>query len=139
MRSALSLVLLSACSLWGCSSDHDAVEKRLSELRNDIQKLQTSNDALSDRLDSLETKVASSPTPAPGTNEKRVERPPPRVVKLVPGAEGEVAPDGTPGEVSPDERPDAPGQRPMIRVRGGSSKDSRSGSDTLARQSEDNR
>lgn len=134
MRSALA-TLLFACLSSGCSSDRDAIEKRLSELREDIRKLQANNDSLATRLDSLETRVAAStPSSSPtSTAEARVERPPLRVVKLVPGGDGDnaVVSDDAPTEVKPEERPDAPGQRPVIRLRGKGG----DGVDALARQS----
>jgi hypothetical protein len=144
MRSALlSMLFLSAFCAWGCSSDRDAMEKRLAELGKDIQRLQSSNDELADRLGDLETKVATAPAaPRSEPGEKRLERPPLRVVKLVPGADAELPADGGPAvaEVAPDERPDAPGQRPVIRLRGGKESRSSDASDTLARQgSEDSR
>jgi hypothetical protein len=141
MRSAVpSVLLFSTLCVLGCASDNDAISKRLAELRKDIQRLQSSNDELADRMNDLETKVATSPpSPRSEPGENRRERPPLRVVKLVPGGSAEAPTDGAP-EMAPEERPDAPGQRPVIRLRGGKESRASDASDTLARQaSEDSR
>lgn len=131
MRSALlplCLLLLSSA----CSTDKSSIDKRLAELGEEIRRVQSKNDALASRLDELAVKVqasqqAASTRPDPAA----AQRPQLRVVKLVPG-EGGAPLAGPDAEVLPDERPDAPGQRPVIRVRGREGRDS---SDTVARQS----
>ena len=120
-------------SALGCSSGQAAIEKRLVELSEEIRRLQSKDDRIVSRLDELETRAASAvPATAPADG-ARVERPPLRVVKVVPGAEAASAENPGP-EVAPEERPDAPGQRPMIRLRG-SSKERGSDGDAVARQS----
>lgn len=131
MRSALMplfLLLLSSA----CSSDRSSIDKRLAELGEEIRRLQSKNDALATRVDGLEGKVqASAARPSADAKEPLAARPALRVVKLVPGEEGAslASPES---EVLPDERPDAPGQRPVIRLRGREGRDS---SDAVARQS----
>jgi len=115
MRSAFSLLCLLAL---GCSSDRDAIEKRLSTLRDDITRVQAENDRLSERVETLEVKQSAPPAPAEAAS-ARVERPALKVVKLVPDEAGGESGAASPGaEPSPEERPDAPGTRPVIRVRG---------------------
>lgn len=118
MRSVVACIWLSTWVL-GCSSDRDAVDKRLAELGEDIRKLRSSHDAVLGRLDLLESnppQAEQAPrTPRPGT----LERPELRVVTLAPEA-GQASNDATlDSEVTPEERPDAPGPRPVIRLRGG--------------------
>ncbi|HTU61634.1 MAG TPA: hypothetical protein VMF89_24430 [Polyangiales bacterium] len=113
MRSAYLVLpcwLLAAAA--GCSSDHDALEKRLNGLRDDISHLQADNDRLTERIDGLEAK-GREPSKAANTPAEPA-RPNLRVVKLSP--DNAVAQVGS--EVSPEDRPDAPGNRPVIRVRG---------------------
>lgn len=105
----------------GCASDRDAIDRRLAGLSDDITRLQAVNDRLVQRVDALEIERAakrqqlSQPKASPA-----VEHAPLKVVKLEP--EGGVAGLGAPSpDVSPAERPDAPGERPVIRLRGGSS------------------
>lgn len=104
-----------------CANDHDAVQKRLSDLSKDIQRLQTSNDALSERVEGLEAKVTAARAAPRAEAEASSERPPLRVVKLVPGPVAAGSVPGEAEEVAAEERPDAPGQRPVIRLRGGGS------------------
>ncbi|HEY8943947.1 MAG TPA: hypothetical protein VIM73_06790 [Polyangiaceae bacterium] len=136
MRSAVCLGLLPLLLL-ACSSDRDAIDKRLAELREDIRKLQSNQDSMSGRLDSLEIKSAQQAPRPP--SEQRVERPELKVVKVVPGSDTTPSAGSAEPEVAPEERPDAPGERPVIRLRG--SKESRvgEGSETVARQSEESR
>ena len=86
----------------GCASDSDAVEKRLSELREDIRKLQNDNDRVSERLEAVELRqaqeVAAHNAPkAPAGNPETVSRPRLKVLHLTPGDENPPA-QGTAGE-----------------------------------------
>lgn len=120
MRPTLALVCL---LVFGCSSDRDAIEKRLAGLRDDITRVQAENDRLSERVEALEVKqVTPAVAHAPAAS-ARSDRPALKVVKLVPGEDGGESLAAGPGvETSPEERPDAPGSRPVIRVRGKESK-----------------
>ncbi|MFO7179239.1 MAG: hypothetical protein DIU78_011120 [Pseudomonadota bacterium] len=116
-----SALLVSAFATLGCASDREGLERRLAELADDIARLQAKNDRLSERLDALETQqsaatpAAPAATPAPAA--ERVERPPLKVVKLEPPEDLPLSRPKSP-EVAPEERPDAPGDRPVIRLRG---------------------
>ncbi|HET9960353.1 MAG TPA: hypothetical protein VFQ61_37940 [Polyangiaceae bacterium] len=116
MRTLLLSCILSALAL-SCSSDRDAVEKRLAGLREDITRLQSQNDRLAERVEVLESRPA--PVSAPQPTEPRAERPPLKIVRLYPGEASPTAgePDAS-TELPVDERPDAPGNRPVIRLRG---------------------
>jgi len=98
----------------GCASDSDAVEKRLSELREDIRKLQNDNDRVSERLEALELRQAaqarSTPAPAEAAPET-VSRPRLKVVRL--------SPDGkAPTEAEPAEAQPAPDEAPTMILKG---------------------
>lgn len=117
----------------GCSTDRDAMDKRLAGLRDDIARLQADNDRLSERVDALETHPAPAPVPAKDTAASKEEsRPPLKVVKLVPNAA--PAGDSNSGDVAVDERVDAPGNRPVIRVYGRDSRDDRRAQVSLSRK-----
>lgn len=124
---------LSLCALaaFGCTSSHDGVEKRLASLRDDITRLQTDNDRLLERVDALEarqTRPTPTPPPAPSAapGEKSSARAPLKVVKLFPGDAPPVNDDpSAPQELAADERPDAPGTRPVIKLRGNPEEQSR--------------
>jgi hypothetical protein len=122
----IPLVLFAA---FGCTSSHDGVEKHLASLRDDITRLQTDNDRLLERVDALEarqTRPTPTPVPAAPPGEKTSTRSPLKVVKLFPGDAPPVTDDPTaPQELAADERPDAPGTRPVIRLRGKSEDESR--------------
>jgi hypothetical protein len=117
MRVALlcSLLLLPTV---GCASDRDAIDKRMSGLREDITRLQAENDRLGERVDALEVKGSPAPTKAAAPADPKLERAPLKVVKLVPGDGPATSSDAEAPELAADERPDAPGTRPMIRLRG---------------------
>lgn len=107
------LVCLAAA---GCASDRDAIDRRLEGLSEDITRLQSTNDRLMQRLDQLEVERASRrevQAPAPAA---QPEHAPLKVVKLEPTSPTPVSSPNTP--VSPAELPDAPGDRPVIRLRG---------------------
>ena len=89
------------------------MEKRLNALRDDISHLQADNDRLTERLDGLEAK-GREPSKAASAAPTEPARPNLRVVKLSP--DNNVVQANS--EVLPEDRPDAPGNRPMIRVRG---------------------
>lgn len=130
---AISLML----PLFGCASDREAVEKRLAGLRDDITRLQTENDRLGERVDALEAKGAT-PAAAPATSDNKLSRPPLKVVKLMPGEAELAGVEAESPDVAPDERADAPGARPMIRLRGkGEGREDGRGSGPNSRQAED--
>lgn len=121
----------SFCSLWlllasfGCASDRDAIDKRMAGLREDITRLQAENDRLGERVGALEVK-GSAPAAKSGaaSGAPKVERAPLKVVKLVPGEGPVTSSDAAATELAADERPDAPGTRPVIRLRGSKSEES---------------
>ncbi|HVJ20239.1 MAG TPA: hypothetical protein VM686_32715 [Polyangiaceae bacterium] len=87
---AVSLGLFS-----GCASDSDAVEKRLSQLRDDIRKLQNDNDRVSERLEAVELRqartAASQNAPKAAASAETVSRPRLKVLHLTPGDENPTA------------------------------------------------
>lgn len=100
----------------GCASDRDAIDRRLEGLSEDITRLQATNDRLMQRVDQLEVERASrreAKAPPPAT---QPEHAPLKVVKLEPESTNAVVSPIAP--VSPAELPDAPGDRPVIRLRG---------------------
>lgn len=102
------------------------MEKRLASLRDDITRLQADNDRLVERVDALETRPTRAPAPTTAPNEKVNARAPLKVVTLTPGDVALPSDEGAPQEVAVDDRPDAPGSRPVIRLRGKAEDDSRS-------------
>jgi hypothetical protein len=118
---AMRIAALSAISLMlsalGCASDREAVEKRLAGLRDDITRVQTENDRLAERVDALENKAVPASV-APVASENKLNRPPLKVVKLMPGEAMTASNDPDAPDIAPEERPDAPGTRPVIRLRG---------------------
>ncbi len=105
---AVSLGLFS-----GCASDSNAVEKRLSQLRDDIRKLQNDNDRVSERLEAVELRqaqeVAARNAPkAPGAAAETVSRPRLKVLHLSPGDD---SPPAEGSAVQPASQDSAP---PMI-------------------------
>ena len=132
MRAVLICSILVA-AISGCSSDRDAMDKRLAGLRDDIARLQADNDRLSERVEALETHPAPAPAPAKQAAANADESHAPlKVVKLVPNAA--PAGDSNTGDVAADERVDAPGNRPVIRVYGRESRDDRRDRVSLSRQ-----
>lgn len=100
----------------GCASDRDAIDRRLEGLSEDITRLQATNDRLMQRLDQLEVERASrreAKAPAPPV---QPEHAPLKVVKLEPESASSASSPSAP--VSAAELPDAPGDRPVIRLRG---------------------
>ena len=110
----------------GCASNQDGMEKRLASLRDDITRLQADNDRLVERVDALETRPTRAPAPATAPAEKVNSRAPLKVVTLTPDDVAAPMDDAAPQEVAVDDRPDAPGSRPVIRVRGKAEEDGRS-------------
>jgi hypothetical protein len=136
MRAAVFSTLVLLFSTAGCASDRDAIDKRMAGLREDITRLQAENDRLGDRIDALEVKNSapvSKNAAAPGAAEPKVERAPLKVVKLLPGDAPTGTADADAPELAADERPDAPGTRPVIRLRGKDA-DSREGRSSPKRQ-----
>ena len=110
MRSACFVALVRPvlaallCSVLGCSSDKDHMEKQLSKLREEVQHLQSDTDRMGERLDAMEVRQAAVPHYA----EERVaqsattlSRPKLKVVRVEPGAEGAVA-ETEPADAPPD-------------------------------------
>jgi len=99
----------------GCASDSDAVEKRLSQLREDIRKLQNDNDRVSERLEAVELRqaqlAASQNAPAPGKEAETVSRPRLKVLHLTPG-------DETPTAEGADSAPSAQDSGPRMILKG---------------------
>jgi hypothetical protein len=118
MRVALFCSLLLLLPTAGCASDRDAIDKRMAGLRDDITRLQAENDHLGERVDALEVKGPAPAKAAATPAEPKVERAPLKVVKLVPGEGPAPSGDAEAPELAADERPDAPGTRPVIRLRG---------------------
>jgi hypothetical protein len=116
MRPVLLVLLCGCLGSFGCSSDHEAMEKRLASLRDDITHLQAENDRLNERVDGLESKSAVAEKPISAAPVARQEHPALRVVKLEPGDALALS---EPADLPADERADAPGNRPVIRLRGG--------------------
>ena len=85
------LVLLAFVPLAaGCASDKDHVEKQLSKLNDEVQRMQSETDRMGERLDAMEARQAS----APRANEERIAsntpavvRPKLKVVRMEPGDE----------------------------------------------------
>ena len=119
-----SALLVSTLTALGCASDREGMQRRLAERADDIARVQAKHDRLSERLDALEMQKAAPAVPAPAAGApqaaapaERVERPPLKVVKLEPTEELPLSRPKAP-EIAPEERPDAPGDRPVIRLRG---------------------
>ncbi|MEZ4219855.1 MAG: hypothetical protein R3B13_02930 [Polyangiaceae bacterium] len=119
MRHSLTFLGLLAATgflLLGCGSDHDKMEKHLKDMRDEITRLQNSQDRIGERLMALEMQQsAAAKTGAKSKSDSaktdRVERPPLKVIKLAPnGADSES---GEPKEPADDEKP-----RPAIKLRG---------------------
>jgi hypothetical protein len=113
------LPVLLVAILGGCSSGLDGVEKRLGSMRDEITALQNQNDRLVERVDALELRrvqAATPPAPAAAAKAATTERPPLKIVRLVPG-EGEQGAAPT-GDASAGESADDPGPRTVIRGRG---------------------
>jgi hypothetical protein len=100
-----------------CASDRDAIDRRLAGLSDDISRLQATNDRLMQRVDALELERSTRRERAGATPAPALEHAPLKVVKLEP-ASGAPAQSNTPPELAAAERPDAPGERPVIRLRG---------------------
>jgi hypothetical protein len=101
-----------------CASDRNAIDKRLADLSDDIGRLQATNDRLLQRVDALEVERSTRrERPAATPAVSMAEHAPLKVVKLEPVSANAAQPPSSP-DVSPAERPDAPGERPVIRLRG---------------------
>lgn len=135
MRAAVFSTLVLLFSTAGCASDKNAIDKRMAGLRDDITRLQAENDRLGERMEALEVKT---PAPAPknaaaaAPTDTKVERAQLKVVKLLPGEAPAASSDAAAVELAADERPDAPGARPVIRLRGKGEGDSREGKSSSA-------
>src|SRR5687767_1018166 len=123
----------------GCASDRDAIDRRLAGLSDDISRLQATNDRLVQRVDALEVERSALPSHGSKSRAKpaaSVEHAPLKVVKLEPAEGGIATLSARTPEVAPAERPDAPGERPVIRLRGrGESKADNKGGDGPPRES----
>lgn len=101
-----------------CASDRDAIDSRLADLSEDISRLQATNDRLLQRVDALELeRTTRRERPAATPAAPLAEHAPLKVVRLEP-SNGLAARAPASPDVSPAERPDAPGDRPVIRLRG---------------------
>src|SRR5262245_19563514 len=72
----------------GCGKDHDATEKRLRQLQDELTRLQNSSDRLEERLTVLELRPLEASAPHAAAAEvapETLERPPLQVVRLAPG------------------------------------------------------
>jgi hypothetical protein len=83
----------------GCATSSDAIEKKLSTLREEIQKLQNDNDRVSERLEAIELRQAREE--AKGSEVKTAKEEPgvvtrPRLKVL------HLSPEGSPDEGQPD-------------------------------------
>ncbi len=112
---AICALLTSAALLSGCGSDKDKIQKRLTEMREEITRLQNSQDRVGERLMALEMhqaapKNTSAQKKKAPAKEERVERPPLKVIKLTPGSAAEA---GEPKQPADDKKP-----RPTIKLRG---------------------
>jgi hypothetical protein len=124
----------------GCASDRDAIDRRLAGLSEDISRLQATNDRLVQRVDALEVERSSVRQQGSKSGAKLaaapVEHAPLKVVKLEPAESGIATLSARTPDVAPAERPDAPGERPVIRLRGrGDSKSDNKGGDGPPRES----
>jgi len=131
-RSMCRLAILAGLLLGilGCGKDHDATEKRLHQLQDELTRLQNSNDRLEERVTSLELTRAppsgATAQPVPDAAEQTVERPPLKVVRLGPeqpkAPSSEESARAAKGEASePASEPAPPGDdspRTLIRGQG---------------------
>jgi hypothetical protein len=97
--SLLGLFTLLFPVISGCATSSDAIEKKLSSLREEIQKLQNENDRVSERLEAVELRQAREE--AKGAEVKTAKDEPgvltrPRLKVL------HLSPDGTSNEGQPD-------------------------------------
>jgi hypothetical protein len=110
--SLLGLFTLLFPVISGCATSSDAIEKKLSSLREEIQKLQNENDRVGERLEAIELRQAREE--AKGTEVKTakedsgvVSRPPLKVLRLSPegnSEEGQAEP-ATPPAAGSDSAP----------------------------------
>ncbi len=111
---AVCAAVVMSCLVSGCGSDKDKIEKRLTEMRDEITRLQNSQDRVGERLMALEVQQASTKnktSKAKAAEDTSVERPPLKVIKL--------APDGSATEAAePAEPADDKADRPTIKLRG---------------------
>ncbi|MCA9593009.1 MAG: hypothetical protein KC776_06845 [Myxococcales bacterium] len=113
----LGVVVAMGGALAGCGSNKDNVEKRLSELRDEIVRLQNNQDRLAERVMAVELARMQEPAAKPkAAAAERVERPPLKVIRLEPDAPAAAPREPSAEEKSQDDASDAP--RPVIRVRG---------------------
>lgn len=124
---AKALVLgccLAACTLVGCSSGLEGVDKRLAAMQDEIAKMQNQNDHLVERIDAMEVRQANADraakpaaAPAPGTT----ERPSLKVVKVLP-EDTSGMPSPQVGTQAPGDAADDPSPRPVIKLQGSGDK-----------------
>jgi hypothetical protein len=110
MRSACFVALVRPvlagllCSVLGCSSDKDHMEKQLSKLREEVQHLQSDTDRMGERLDAMEVRQAAVPHYAEervAQSSTTLSRPKLKVVRVEPGGEGASA-EAEPADAPPD-------------------------------------
>lgn len=117
------LVVVPALLLFGCSGDHDAMKKRIAELTDDVQRLQSGQDRVEERLAAVELQgMQSTAKRAQASAKPPADHPPLKVVRMTPGEDQPPPPDladtGGPDSTVPvpgpdDDMDDAP--RPVIR------------------------
>jgi len=81
------LCALSALSA-GCASDGEAVEKRLAKLQEEVTRIQSETDRMSERLDAVELRQATAPSSADrvaSAPQATMSRPKLKVVRVEPG------------------------------------------------------
>ncbi|HEY2410538.1 MAG TPA: hypothetical protein VGI10_31260 [Polyangiaceae bacterium] len=102
----------------GCAGNHDALEKRITSLQNDVSRLQNHGDRLEERLEALELRKDTPPAAA-SASDKIVDHPPLKVVKLEPQTSDSALPSSAPvAELAAGEAVDDKAPRPMIRIHG---------------------
>ena len=98
--SLLGLFTLLFPAISGCATSSDAIEKKLSSLRDEIQKLQNENDRVSERLEAIELRQARAEAKGAEVKTAREEpgvvtRPQLKVLRLSPegtSEEGQAEP-----------------------------------------------
>ncbi len=127
-------LLAAACCLGACGGGHDELSKRLASVQADLIKLQSHNDRLEQRLETLEMRKESAPARPVSESNTNPERPPLMVVKLEPGDNArEASADAPTATLRPEDSAADQSPRPMIRVYG-SRTDVGSGSDNSKRK-----
>ncbi len=129
--SAIVVLVCAASVLSGCGSSKDSVDKRLNELRDEITRLQNTQDRLGERLMAVEVqRLKAAPAPAAAAAE-RTERPPLKVIRLAPNQPDPAAP------AEGSQEADEDGARPVLKLRGKEGASARSKREPVAKLSQD--